>query len=34
MDKFTIVILVLGGIIASGYLVVFLDKGLKWEGKP
>ena len=34
MDEFTIVLLVFGVVIALGYLIVFLDTGLKWKDKP
>lgn len=33
MNQLTIVLLVFGVVIALGYLIVFLDKGLKWKGK-
>jgi len=34
MDQLTVVLLVFGAVIALGYLVVFLDKGLKRKDKP
>jgi hypothetical protein len=33
MNQLMIVLLVFGVVIALGYLIVFLDKGLKWKGK-